>query len=94
MLTTKGYIYTVVSNGNTAANGDKTTELTNKNRSHFTVAYKTTALNVNNSGSNGDTCLVYFGALKYNENWSISTNCLIYYNGKAVSNIAASWNED
>ena len=91
VLTTKGFIYTVVSNGNTAGQNDAVTELTNKNRTHFTAAYKTTALNVNNTGSNGDTCLVYFGALKYNNNWSISTNCLIYFNGNAVDNIKNTW---
>ena len=91
VLTTKGFIYTVVSNGNTAGQNDAVTELTNKNRTHFTAAYKTTALNVNNTGSNGDTCLVYFGALKYGNDWSISTNCLIYFNGNAVDNIKNTW---
>ena len=90
-MTTKGFIYTVVSNGNTAGQNDAVTELTNKNRTHFTAAYKTTALNVNNTGSNGDTCLVYFGALKYGNDWSISTNCLIYFNGNAVDNIKNTW---
>lgn len=91
-LTTKGYIYTVVSNGNTAAANDAVINLTNKNRAQFTMIYKTSALNVNGTGSNGDTCLMYCAALKYQDNWSISTNCLIYRNGEVVRNTAANWN--
>ena len=90
-LTTKGYIYTVVSNGNTPLPGDSTAKLTNKNRVQFTMSYKTSALNINNTGSNGDTCLMYCAALKYNGTWSVSNNCLIYYNGEVVDNTAASW---
>ena len=91
-LTTKGYIYTVVSNGNTPAAGDSTIQLTNKNRAQFTAVYKTSALNVNSTGSNGDTCLMYCAALKYNDVWSLSTNCLIYRNGEVVRNTATGWN--
>ncbi len=91
-LTTKGYIFTVTSNGNTPAAGDLTAKLTNKNRVQFTTVFKTSALNVNNTGSSGDTCLMYCAALKYQDDWSISTNCLIYHNGEAVSNTAADWN--
>ena len=90
-LTTKGYIYTVVSNGNEAASGDSTVLLTNKNRAQFTISYKTSALNINNTNAKGNTCLMYCGALKYNGEWSISTNCLIYYNGETVDNTAKSW---
>ncbi len=90
-LTTKGYIYTVVSNGNTPQNGDSTAKLTNKNRVQFTTVYKTSALNINNSGSNGDTCLVYCAALKYQGEWSVSSNCLIYHNGEVVDNTAKNW---
>lgn len=90
-LTAKGYIYTVTSNGNTAAQGDSTAKLTNKNRAQFTISYKTSALNVNHTGTKGDTCLMYCGALKYNGEWKISTNCLIYYNGEAVKNTADHW---
>lgn len=65
-LTTKGFIYTVVSNGNEKEKpDDAVANLTNKNRAHFTATYKTSALNVNNTGSNGNTCLMYCGALKY-----------------------------
>lgn len=90
-LTTKGYIYTVVSNGNTAGAGESTANLTNKNRAHFTISYKTSALNINNTGSKGNTCLMYCGALKYNGEWSLSTNCLIYFNGKVVDNTSDKW---
>ena len=94
-LTTKGFIYTVTSNGNTAASGDATILLTNKNRAHFTATYKTSALNVNGTGSSGDTCMMYCGALKYDNGnkveWKISTNCLIYFNGEVVSNTADNW---
>ncbi len=90
-LTTKGYIYTVVSNGNTPKNGDSTANLTNKNRVQFTTVYKTSALNINNTGSNGDTCLMYCAALKYQNNWSVSSNCLIYHNGEVVDNTAKKW---
>lgn len=91
-LTTKGFIYTVVSNGNEKEKpDDAVANLTNKNRAHFTATYKTSALNVNNTGSNGNTCLMYCGALKYGNDWSVSTNCLIYYNGHVVSNIADAW---
>ncbi len=90
-LTTKGYIYTVVSNGNTPQNGDSTAKLTNKNRVQFTTVYKTSALNINNTGSNGDTCLMYCAALKYQGEWSVSSNCLIYHNGEVVDNTAQSW---
>ncbi|MBR1482320.1 MAG: Cna B-type domain-containing protein [Ruminococcus sp.] len=90
-LTTKGYIYTVVSNGNTPENGDSTAKLTNKNRVQFTTVYKTSALNINNTGSNGDTCLMYCAALKYQGEWSVSSNCLIYHNGEVVDNTAKNW---
>lgn len=91
-LTAKGYIYTVTSNGNTPGKDDATIKLSNKNRAQFTVTYKTSALNINNTGSNGDTCLVYCGAIKYNGTWNIGTNCLIYYNGKVVDNTSSVWN--
>lgn len=90
-LTTKGFIYTVTSNGNTPATGDSTILLTNKNRAHFTANYKTSALNINGTGSNGDTCIMFCGALKYNDEWSVSTNCLIYFNGKVVANTDSKW---
>ena len=90
-LTTKGYIYTVVSNGNEAEEGDSTATLTNKNRTQFTISYKTSALNINHTNSKGNTCLMYCGALKYNGEWNVSTNCLIYYNGKAVNNADDHW---
>ncbi len=90
-LTTKGYTYTVTSNGNTPGENDATIKLSNKNRAQFTVTYKTSALNLNNTGSNGNTCLVYCGALKYNGSWNISTNCLIYYNGNVVDNTLSVW---
>lgn len=90
-LTTKGYIYTVVSNGNTPKPGDSTAVLSNKNRVQFTMVYKTSALNVNHTGTKGNTCLMYCGAVKYNGEWSVSTNCLIYYNGEVVDNTADSW---
>lgn len=90
-LTTKGYTYTVTSNGNTPGENDATIKLSNKNRAQFTVTYKTSALNLNNTGSNGNTCLVYCGALKYNGTWNISTNCLIYYNGNVVDNTSSVW---
>ena len=90
-LTTKGFIYTVTSNGNEAENGDSTILLTNKNRAHFTANYKTSALNINGTGSNGNTCIMYCGALKYSGEWKVSTNCLIYYNGNTVSNTAKDW---
>ncbi|MED9970558.1 MAG: Cna B-type domain-containing protein [Ruminococcus sp.] len=90
-LTTKGYIYTVVSNGNKPQTGDSTAKLTNKNRVQFTMSYKTSALNINNTGSNGNTCLMYCAALKYKGEWSVSSNCLIYYNGEVVDNTAESW---
>ena len=90
-LTTKGYIYTVTSNGNSPAPGDSTTTLTNKNRMQYTISYKTSALNLNNTGTSGNTCLMYCGALRYAGEWSVSTNCLIYYNGKVVANTASTW---
>ena len=90
-LTTKGYIYTVTSNGNEPAPGDATIQLSNKNRVQFTVDYKTSALNINNTNPNGDTCLMYCGAVKYDGEWKVSTNCLIYYNGEAVKNTANKW---
>ena len=90
-LTTKGFIYTVTSNGNEAATGDSTILLTNKNRAHFTANYKTSALNINGTGSNGNTCMMYCGALKYADEWKVSTNCLIYYNGNVVNNTAKNW---
>lgn len=90
-LTTKGYIYTVTSNGNEAAQGDRTAALTNRNRAQFTTTYKTSALNVNGAGTSGNTCLMYCAALKYQGEWSVSTNCLIYFNGEAVKNIDKSW---
>ncbi|MEE3427368.1 MAG: Cna B-type domain-containing protein [Ruminococcus sp.] len=93
-LTTKGYIFTVVSNGNTPAAGDSTASLTNKNRAQFTPVYKTSALNVNGTGSNGDTCLMYCAALKYQGEWSVSNNCLIYLKGDVVKNTADSWNSE
>lgn len=90
-LTTKGYIYTVVSNGNTPETGAATATLSNKNRVQFTMVYKTSALNVNNTGTKGDTCLMYCGAVNYNGEWSVSTNCLIYRNGEVVDNTADTW---
>ncbi len=90
-LTTKGFIYTVTSNGNQAATGDSTILLTNKNRAHFTANYKTSALNINGTGSNGDTCLMFCGAMKYNGEWSVSTNCLIYHNGNVAVNTDSTW---
>lgn len=90
-LTTKGYIYTVVPKGKTGEEGESTTLLTNKNRVQFTMVYKTSALNINNTGSNGDTCLMYCAALKYKDKWSISSNCLMYYNGEVVENTANKW---
>ncbi len=90
-LTTKGYIFTVVSNGNEPEQGEATINLTNKNRAHFTANYKTSALNINNTGSNGNTCLLYCSALKYDDTWSVSTNCLIFYNGKVTDNFASEW---
>ena len=90
-LTTKGFIYTVTSNGNNPETGDSTILLTNKNRAHFTANYKTSALNINGTGSNGDTCLMFCGAMKYNGVWSVSTNCLIYRNGRVAVNTDSSW---
>ena len=90
-LTTKGFIYTVTSNGNEAQAGDSTILLTNKNRAHFTANYKTSALNINGTGSNGNTCMMYCGALKYADEWKVSTNCLIYFNGKVVANTDSIW---
>ena len=90
-LTTKGFIYTVTSNGNEAATGDSTILLTNKNRAHFTANYKTSALNINGTGSNGNTCMMYCGAMKYDDEWRVSTNCLIYFNGKVVANTDSIW---
>ncbi len=90
-LTTKGYIYTVLPKGKTGEEGESTTSLTNKNRVQFTMVYKTSALNINNTGSNGDTCLMYCAALKYKGEWSVSSNCLIYYNGEVVDNTANKW---
>ena len=58
-LTTRGFIYTVTTNGNQPAAGDATIELTNKNRAHFTANYKTSDLNINGTGSNGNTCMLY-----------------------------------
>lgn len=86
-LTTKGYIYTVTSNGNDLGEGEKSILLTNKNRAQYTISYKTSAL----IQPSRPTCLVYVGAMKYNGTWSISPNCLIYKNGEVVSNDAASW---
>ena len=90
-LTTKGYVYTVTSNGNEAGIGESTIELTNKNRAQFTISYKTSALNIDGTNKNGNTCLMYSGAMKYNGTWNISNNCLIYYNGHVVDNAATSW---
>ena len=90
-LTTKGYVYTVTSNGNEAGTGESTIELTNKNRAQFTISYKTSALNIDGTNTNGNTCLMYSGAMKYNGTWNISNNCLIYYNGHVVDNAATSW---
>ena len=89
-LTTKGYIYNVTSNGGEPKDNTEM-KLTNKNRAHFTITYKTSALNVNGTGSNGDTCLIYCGAMKYGDEWKVSTNCLIYYNGSVVKNTDESW---
>ena len=57
----------------------------------YTIAYKTSALNVNNTGTDGDTCLMFCAALKYDGVWSVSNNCLIFYNGNSVSNTASTW---
>lgn len=90
-LTTRGFIYTVTTNGNQPAAGDATIELTNKNRAHFTANYKTSDLNINGTGSNGNTCMLYCGALKFKNEWSVSTNCLIYHNGAVVGNTESEW---
>lgn len=34
---------------------------------------------------------MYCGAVKYDGEWKVSTNCLIYYNGEAVKNTANKW---
>ena len=90
-LTTKGFIYTVSTNGNPVGPEDATIELSNRNRAQFTYSYKTSALNVNGTGSNGNTCLVYCGAVRCSGKWSVSTNCLLYFNGKAVENTEDAW---
>ena len=70
-LTTKGFIYTVSTNGNPVGPEDATIELSNRNRAQFTYSYKTSALNVNGTGSNGNTCLVYCGAVRCSGKWSV-----------------------
>ena len=87
-LTTRGFIYTVTSNGNTAAAGEPEIQLTNKNRGQLTVSYKTSTL----IQPAKPTCLVYCGAVKYNGQWKISDNCLIYRNGDVTDNTKTSWN--
>ena len=88
-LTTRGFIYTVTSNGNTAADGEPTIQLTNKNRGQFTISYKTSTLV---KGDSNPTCLVFCGAVKYGDEWKISDNCLIYRNGAVTDNTKTSWN--
>lgn len=39
------------------------------------------------------TCLLFCGAVKYNNDWKVSTNCLIYYNGKAINNTDTAWTQ-
>ena len=87
-LTTRGFIYTVTSNGNSAGPGEPEITLTNKNRGQLTVSYKTSTLVKDNDKP---TCLVYCGAVKYKGDWKISDNCLIYRNGVVTDNTNTSW---